>query len=81
MKKNTFYAIAFCITLAMYAGIESIGDNTAELSAKEQNSVTTMYEENERPHTDSEIIEEFKKYNPNATQEEIDEILTPKQRY
>lgn len=81
MKKNTFYAIAFCMTLATYAGIEGTGDNSAELSAKEQTSVKTLYEENERPHTDSEIIEEFKKYNPNATQEEIDEISTPKQRH
>ena len=81
MKKNTFYALAFCMTLATCAGIESIGDNTAEISAKEQNSVTTMYEESERPATDSEIIDEFKKYNPNATQEEKSEILTHKQRY
>ena len=81
MKKNTFYALLFCMTLATYAGIESIGDNTAEISEKERSSVQAMYEENERPATDSEIIEEFKKYNPNATPEEIDEILTPKQRY
>ena len=81
MKKNAFYAILFCMTLATCAGIESIGDNSAEISQKEQSSVKTLYEESERPHTDSEIIEEFKKYNPNATDKEIDEILTPKQRY
>ena len=81
MKKNTFYAIAFCITLATCAGIESIGDNTAEINAKEQTSVKTMYEESERPYTDTEITEDYLKHNPNATEAEIDEILTHKKRY
>ena len=81
MKKNIFYAIAFCMTLATCAGIESIGDNSQEISEKEQNSVKTLYEESERPATDTEIINDYLKYNPNATQKEIDEILTPKQRY
>lgn len=79
MKKNTFYALLFCMTLAAFA-VESIGDNTAEINAKEQTSVQTMYEESERAATDTEIIEDYLKYNPNATESEIDEILTPKQR-
>lgn len=81
MKKNTFYALLFCMTLATCAGIESIGDNSAEINAKEQTSVQTMYEESEKPYTDTEIINDYLKYNPNATEAEIDEILTPKQRY
>lgn len=81
MKKNTFYAIAFCMTLATCAGIESIGDNSAEIEQAQTKSVQTMYEESERPATDTEIIDDYLKYNPNATEAEIDEILTPKQRY
>lgn len=80
MKKNTFYALAFCLTLATCA-IESIGDNSAEIAQKEQTSIKTLYEESERPATDTEIINDYLKYNPNATESEIDEILTPKQRY
>lgn len=81
MKKNTFYALLFCMTLLTCAGIEAIGDNTAEINAKEQTSVQTMYEESERPATDTEIIDDYLKYNPNATETEINEILTPKQRH
>lgn len=81
MKKNTFYALSFCLTLATCAGIESIGDNSQEIRAKEQSSIKTLYEESERPTTDTEIINDYLKYNPNATEAEIDEILTPKQRY
>lgn len=79
MKKNTFYALLFCMTLLTCA-VESIGDNTQEIAQQEQSSIKTLYEESERPATDTEIIDDYLKYNPNATEAEIDEILTPKQR-
>lgn len=80
MKKNTFYALLFCMTLLTCA-VESIGDNSAEIEQAQTKSVQTMYEESERPATDTEIVDDYLKYNPNATEAEISEILTPKQRY